>query len=57
MVQYNQPGVQYNQGRYNAETITAVQWATYLGAGFGLGALLWLIAARLYHREQLAISA
>ena len=24
MVQYNQPGVQYNQGRYNAETITAV---------------------------------
>lgn len=40
-----------------AETITAVQWATYLGAGFGLGALLWLIAARLYHREQLAISA
>ena len=40
-----------------AETITALQWATYLGAGFGLGALLWLVAARLYHREQLAISA
>jgi sodium transport system permease protein len=39
------------------ETITALQWATYLGAGFGLGALLWLVAARLYHREQLAISA
>ena len=39
------------------ETITTVQWMTYLGAGFGLGALLWLIAARLYHREQLAISA
>lgn len=39
------------------ETITGVQWATYLGAGFGLGALLWLVAARLYHREQLAISA
>lgn len=39
------------------ETITGLQWATYLGAGFGLGALLWLIAARLYHREQLAISA
>jgi sodium transport system permease protein len=40
-----------------AETITGLQWATYIGAGFGLGALLWLIAARLYHREQLAISA
>ena len=39
------------------ETIDAVQWATYLGAGFGLGAALWLVAARLYHREQLAISA
>jgi sodium transport system permease protein len=39
------------------ETISAVQWATYIGAGFGLGALLWLVAARLYHREQLAISA
>ncbi len=39
------------------ETISALQWATYLGAGFGLGALLWLVAARLYHREQLAISA
>ncbi len=39
------------------EAISGVQWATYLGAGFGLGALLWLVAARLYHREQLAISA
>lgn len=39
------------------ETITGLQWATYLAAGFGLGALLWLLAARLYHREQLAISA
>lgn len=40
-----------------AETITGLQWATYIGAGFGLGAVLWVIAARLYHREQLAISA
>jgi sodium transport system permease protein len=39
-----------------AETSTALEWATYLGASFGLGALLWLIAARLYHREKLAIS-
>lgn len=38
------------------ETITGLQWATYVGAGFGLGAVLWLIAARLYHRETLAIS-
>ena len=38
------------------ETITVMQWATYIGAGFGLGAVLWLIAARLYHRETLAIS-
>lgn len=39
------------------ETISSQQWAVYLGAGLGLGALLWMIAARLYHREQLAISA
>jgi sodium transport system permease protein len=40
-----------------SETTTALEWGTYLGVGFGLGALLWLIAARLYHREKLAISA
>jgi len=40
-----------------AEVISAVQWATYLGAGFGLGAVLWCIAASLYHSERLAISA
>jgi sodium transport system permease protein len=40
-----------------SETTTALEWATYLGVGFGCGALLWLIAARLYHREKLAISA
>lgn len=40
-----------------AETVTAMQWLTYLGTGFGLGLLLWLVAARLYHREQLAVSA
>jgi sodium transport system permease protein len=40
-----------------AESISAEQWAAYLGAGFGLGLLLWLVAARLYHREKLAISA
>lgn len=40
-----------------AEPVTPLQWAIYVGAGFGLGALLWLVAARLYHREALAISA
>ena len=40
-----------------AEVITAAEWAVYLGVGFGIGAVLWLLAARLYHREKLAISA
>jgi sodium transport system permease protein len=40
-----------------AEAISLEQWAIYVGAGFGLGALLWAVAARLYHREALAISA
>jgi sodium transport system permease protein len=39
------------------ETIGASDWAVYLAASFGLGVLLWLVAARLYHREKLAISA
>ena len=39
-----------------AEVITAAEWAVYLGVGFGIGAVLWLLAARLYHREKLAIS-
>ena len=40
-----------------SDPISAQQWAIYLGAGLGLGLLLWLVAARLYHREKLAISA
>ncbi len=39
------------------EVVTAREWSVYLLVGFGLGALLWLLAARLYHREALAISA
>lgn len=39
------------------EFIAPLQWAIYLGSGFGLGLVLWLLAARLYHREKLAISA
>lgn len=40
-----------------SEAIAAQEWAVYLGAGFGLGLVLWLLAARLYHKEKLAISA
>jgi sodium transport system permease protein len=40
-----------------SEVIPMQEWAVYLGAGFGLGLLLWLLAARLYHQEKLAISA
>jgi sodium transport system permease protein len=39
------------------ETVGALEWAIFLGAGLGLAAVLWAIAARLYHREKLAISA
>ena len=38
------------------ETITVVEWALNLGAGMVLVALAWWLAARLYHREQLAAS-
>ncbi len=39
------------------EHIQGAEWAVYLLAGFGLAGILWAIAARLYHREKLAISA
>jgi sodium transport system permease protein len=39
------------------EQTSGPEWAVYLGASFGLGLLLWLLAARLYHQERLAISA
>lgn len=39
------------------EPMVLAEWAVYLGAGFALGLLLWLLASRLYHREKLAISA
>ncbi|MGY6518134.1 MAG: ABC transporter permease [Lysobacteraceae bacterium] len=39
------------------EHLGATQWGIYMAAGFGLGIVLWLLAARLYHREKLAISA
>ena len=40
-----------------SETIGADEWAVYLVCGFGLGAVLWWIAARRYHNEKLAVSA
>ena len=40
-----------------SDAISAAEWLVYLGAGLGLGLVLWLLAARLYHQEKLAISA
>jgi sodium transport system permease protein len=39
------------------EAISALEWTVYLAAGFGVGALLWLLAAQRYRQERLAISA
>ena len=38
------------------EQIELAEWAISLGSGFVLVAIAWLLAARLYHREQLAAS-
>jgi sodium transport system permease protein len=40
-----------------SEAIEPATWAVYLGAGFGLAAVLWFIATRRYHQERLAVSA
>lgn len=40
-----------------AEPISGSEWALALAAGFLLAGIVWFIASRLYHREQLAISA
>lgn len=39
------------------EAITPLEWLLNLGAALLLAAAVWLVAARLYHREQLAASA
>lgn len=39
------------------EAIAAQEWLVYLGAGFGIAALLWYAAVRRYRQEKLAISA
>ncbi|MGY1530596.1 ABC transporter permease [Luteimonas sp. A649] len=40
-----------------SEWIAPMEWLVYFASGFGLALVLWLMAARLYHREKLAISA
>jgi sodium transport system permease protein len=40
-----------------SEKIGALDWAVSLGASFAVVGVVWLIAARLYHREQLATSS
>ena len=40
-----------------SEAISGLEWTVYLAAGFGVGMLLWWMAARRYHQERLAISA
>lgn len=39
------------------ESISQQEWGVYLLAGFAMASILWVMAARLYHREKLAISA
>lgn len=39
------------------EAISVAEWLTNLGAAIVLVAVVWVVAARLYHREQLAASA
>ncbi len=40
-----------------SERISALDWLVALGSAFGVVAIVWFIAARLYHREQLATSS
>jgi sodium transport system permease protein len=40
-----------------SEPISALDWTVSLGASFAVVAAVWFVAARLYHREQLATSA
>ena len=39
------------------EQISALDWVVSLGAAFVVVSAVWFVAARLYHREQLATSA
>jgi sodium transport system permease protein len=40
-----------------SETITATDWAVSLGSSLMLAGVAWFVAARLYHREELAASS
>jgi len=40
-----------------SETITATDWAVSLGSSLLLAGVAWFVAARLYHREELAASS
>ncbi len=53
------PFLAQNQAIMNllrGEPLSVLEWGVCLVSGLLLGMLLWLAAARLYHREQLAIS-
>jgi sodium transport system permease protein len=39
------------------EPISGDEWAICLSVGVVVVAIIWWLAARLYHREQLAISS
>jgi sodium transport system permease protein len=39
------------------EQVSMAEWAVYLITSFAVGLVLWVLAARLYHKEKLAISA
>lgn len=39
------------------DVVSPVEWAVYMGAGLGAGMVLWILASRMYMREQLAVSA
>lgn len=39
------------------EAVSPQEWGVYFGTSLALAVVLWIIAARLYHREKLAISA
>lgn len=40
-----------------SESVTAAEWAVSTGSASLLAAIAWYVAARLYHREQLAASS
>jgi sodium transport system permease protein len=54
------PFLAQNQAIMNVlrgEALSLSEWGVSLASGLALGLVLWLMAARLYHRERLAISA